>query len=234
MTADMKTPANDGGADAPQIPVWDLFVRAGHWALVLFFFIAYITEDDLLTIHSWAGYGVGGYVVLRLVWGFVGPRHARFSDFAYGPVRAARYVLDLLLFRAKRYLGHSPAGGAMVYALLLSLAATVLTGTALLAVEENAGPLAPWLGAEAAAGNGGIAFTLLVKSARASDDDDEDRKHGGKGGKKDNDFLEDVHEFFANLTLFLVVAHVAGVLLASLVHRENLARAMITGRKRPG
>lgn len=229
MAANVEMPSTDGGADGASIPVWDLLVRVGHWALVLLYFVAYVTEDDLLTLHSWAGYGVGGYIVMRVVWGVVGSRHARFSDFAFGPARAARYLKDLLLFRAKRYLGHSPAGGFMVFLLLLSLAATVLSGVALLAVEENAGPLAPWIGADAAAGHSEIALTLFVKPARASDDDDEDRKRG----KKDSDFLEEIHEFFSSLTLFLIVVHVAGVLLASVVHRENLARAMISGRKRP-
>jgi cytochrome b len=73
--------------------------------------------------------------------GFVGPRHARFSDLVRGPIVALVYLRDLLYGRARRYLGHSPAGGAMVIAHLVCLTATVTTGLVAYGEQGN-GPLA--------------------------------------------------------------------------------------------
>ena len=125
--------------------VWDPLVRFGHWALVAAFAVAYFSAEEEAggpdPLHVWGGYVVGGLVVLRVVWGFIGQRHARFSDFVRSPIVALTYFLDLLYGRARRYVGHSPAGGAMVIALLVCLAATVATG--LIAYgEEGKGPLA--------------------------------------------------------------------------------------------
>lgn len=132
---------NPGGAPA-RIYVWDPFVRAFHWTLVLGFTIAYLTEDDLLQVHVWAGYVVGILVVTRVLWGFVGPGHARFSDFITAPATAVRYAKDLILLRSERHLGHSPGGGYMVVALLVFLAATVVTGLIVYGGDQQAGPLA--------------------------------------------------------------------------------------------
>lgn len=194
------------------IRVWDVFVRLFHWSVAVGFFVAYFSEDAL-TLHVWAGYVVGALVVLRIVWGFIGPEHARFSSFIYPPGTVLRYLWDLLLGRARRYLGHSPGGGAMVLLLLIGLLGTVGTGLELYAIEENAGPLA----------------ALVSSGSPPGQAEGEEAYEGAEGS---GEFWEEFHEVLANLMLVLVVLHVAGVLLASYVHRENLTRAMVTGRKR--
>ena len=199
-----------------RVMVWDPLVRIGHWALVAAFAIAYLSAEeesggpDLL--HVWGGYAVGAIVVLRMFWGFVGSRHARFSDFAYGPVAALRYLFGLLRGQARRYLGHSPAGAAMVFLLLASLAATV--GTGLVAYgDRGMGPLA-----------GGAVVT------RASANGDENGGTAKRGAEESA--LGELHDVLANITLGLVILHILGVVLASRVHRENLTAAMVSGRKR--
>lgn len=168
-----------------RVRVWDPLVRVFHWTLVAAFAVAFITEDEVMGLHIWAGYLALALIGIRLVWGLIGTRHARFSDFVRGPRAVVAYVKDALTFRAPRYLGHNPAGGAMILALLVAVGATGLTG-------------------------------MMLTDAQ-----------GFEG-----EALEDVHEFFAYLSLGLVLTHVAGVLFSSLAHQENLIGAMISGYKR--
>jgi cytochrome b len=180
------------------VKVWDPLVRVFHWSLVIAFFTAYFTEDDFLTIHTYAGYTVLGLILFRIIWGIIGSRHARFSDFVTSPATAWQYLKDAIRFRAKRYLGHNPAGGAMIVLLLLSLLITTLSGIATYGAVESAGPLGNWL---------------------------------GNIGESGEDILEEIHEFFANFTVLLVVIHVSGVVLESFIHRENLVKSMWHGYK---
>lgn len=178
------------------IKVWDLPLRIFHWLLVISFFVAYLTEDDLLTLHVWAGYLVFGLIAFRLVWGFIGNQYARFSSFLCKPAESIRYVKEVIALKAKRYIGHNPAGAAMIVLLLVSLLITTLTGFAVYGADQDAGPLA---------------FI----------------------GPKNEDLWEEMHELFANLSLLLVFVHIAGVAIESYIHRENLARAMVHGSKKP-
>jgi cytochrome b len=176
------------------IKVWDLPVRIFHWLLVVGFFVAYLTEDEFLTVHVWAGYGVLGLLVFRLLWGFIGNRYARFANFVRSPKYSLNYLITAFEGKAERYIGHNPAGAAMIVLLLVSLLVTVATGLAVYGAEEHAGPLA------------GII-------------------------SRNGEFWEEIHEFFANFTIVLVVVHVCGVLFESWRHRENLIKSMITGYK---
>ena len=118
------------------IKVWDPFVRIFHWGLVIAFVTAYVSEEEILGIHTLAGYVVLGLLSLRLVWGFIGTRHARFSDFTYSLSSIRTFLTDTLYLRAKRYIGHNPAGGAMIFLLMASLLLTSFTGLAIYAAAE--------------------------------------------------------------------------------------------------
>ena len=211
--------------DKKTLKVWDPLIRIGHWTLVIAFFTAYFTEDDFMTLHAWAGYIVGAYVLIRILLGFVGGKYARFSNFVYSPVKILGYLKNLIALKPQHYIGHNPAGGAMVIALLFSLSATTFTGLKLYAVEENKGPFA--ISEEQAQ----IQSLNLISVAKAEDQDSEDEEFERRIDKESEEFWEELHEVFANLTLLLVFLHVFGVVVSSYIEREKLVKAMFTGEK---
>jgi len=169
----------------PMVRVWDLFVRLFHWALVASFAAAWLTRHGNEDIHHLAGYAAAALVGLRVVWGLVGTHYARFRQFARGPMTVLGYLRDIVTGREARYIGHNPAGAAMILTLLVLLAGTALTGW-MMTTDQFWG--VDWVGK--------------------------------------------THERLADGLLILVALHIAGVVLASVRHRENLVLAMFTGRKR--
>jgi len=186
-----------------EIKVWDPLIRTSHWLLATAVIIAWFV-DEPLWLHTWLGYIAIALVLVRIVWGFIGPNYARFASFVRGPRVTFGYFAGLIRFSSKRYLGHSPAGAMMIITLLVMIAVTAGTGMASLAATRSEGPLAG----------------VITKVERANTEEDQEL------------FIEAVHETAANVTMVLVFLHIAGVALASFAHRENLVAAMITGRKR--
>lgn len=177
------------GAGSEALPagmrVWDPLVRVFHWSLVAGMAYEFVFEPGTI-IHNTLGQVLLVLIAMRVVWGFVGSKHARFSDFVRGPWVVLGYVRDIFTGHPRRHLGHNPAGGAMVLALLLAVAVT--------------------------AGSGWLMTTNALWG---------------------EEWIEELHEGAAWITLALIAAHVAGVILASLQHRENLVKSMLTGRKAP-
>ncbi len=176
---------NDFAKTATQpILVWDAPVRVFHWLLALSFAGAWITAESerWLGLHVALGYTMAGLVAFRLLWGVMGTRYARFSDFVRGRVAVARYIGSVLRGRPEHHLGHNPAGAWAIVALLALTVVTVALGWA--AYREIGGE---WLG--------------------------------------------ELHEGAASVMLAVVGVHVAGVVASSWLHRENLVRSMVTGRK---
>ena len=124
------------------VPVWDPLVRVVHWSMVLAFVVAFLVEDDLMTVHVWAGYVVGALATLRVGWGLIGTRYARFSNFLSPYREVVQHFKELVEFRPRRHLGHSPVAGVMIAALLLSLLGTVVSGIWVYASAHHSGPLA--------------------------------------------------------------------------------------------
>jgi cytochrome b len=166
------------------VQVWDLPLRLWHWLLAILVVVAWFTPTTYDRAHRLVGYAVIGLLVFRLVWGFGGSRYSQFRMVGVRLRAAPRYIWNLRRGITGRYIGLNPAGTAMLVALLLSLAVSVITG----AMSVTTTFFGVW-------------------------------------------WVEDAHAYSSDAVMILVVLHVLGVLVMGLMQRQNLVRAMLTGRK---
>ena len=177
--------AGTGSAPSPTVKVWDVLLRLFHWSFAACFAGAWLTAESerYRDVHVTLGYAMLGLIAFRLLWGCVGPKHARFASFVRGPGAVLRYLASLLSGRPEHHVGHNPAG-AVAILLLLALGLVSIA-------------------------SGWMAYNDL-------------------GGK----WAEESHELLAGAMLAVVGVHLAGVAVASWLHRENLVASMLTGRKK--
>lgn len=131
------------------VKVWDAPVRLFHWALVACIGFSWWSASEgglVMQYHVYSGYLILTLLLFRVLWGFVGSTHARFSDFMRGPAATLAAVRELFTRRSMHFRGHNPPGGWMVLALLLAL--LFQAGTGLFANDDivTEGPLYRWVG----------------------------------------------------------------------------------------
>ncbi|MFK7937981.1 MAG: cytochrome b/b6 domain-containing protein [Roseovarius sp.] len=108
--------------------VWDPFIRVFHIALAVGFVANALILPNQSTLHLWVGYALGGLVLMRIFWGLIGPRTARFSTFLQGPAALFEHLTEIATHRRRAHRGHSPLGGWMVVNLLGTVLAIAVSG----------------------------------------------------------------------------------------------------------
>ena len=171
-----------------RIAVWDIPTRMFHWSFAGSFIVAYLTAESerWRDVHVIAGYALAGLLVFRLLWGFIGNRYSRFSDFWPSIAKLKSYLGSLFTRRPQHFVGHNPAGAVAIFALLALGTVTAASG---------------WI------------------------------SYSEMGSVRLAHWMEEIHEGAANAMLAVVGIHLAGVVVSSWLHRENLARAMVNGWK---
>ncbi|CAM3756619.1 cytochrome b/b6 domain-containing protein [Polynucleobacter antarcticus] len=166
------------------ILVWDAPTRVFHWLLVICFSGAWLTSESerLQMIHYAFGYSACALVLFRIVWGVIGTRYARFSQFIKGPKDMIGHLKVLLSGHQHDTPGHNPVGGMVMVGLMFLILLIGLTGY--LSVKEFLG-----------------------------------------------DFMSGAHEAISSLALAFVIIHVVAAVMMSLLQKENLVRAMVSGKK---
>lgn len=168
--------------------VWSLPTRIFHALLVIFILSAFITAewDDLLSIHVALGSAIGVLVLYRVLWGILGPKYSKFIDFNL-KVSALKEYLSSIFNPKIKYIGHNPAAGYTMVAILVVVLLLVGTGFLTYGIQENRG-----------------VFAFLHSSFF-----------------KDMKFFKEIHEFLGTILWFLIGAHVSGVLLDRLLHKQE-------------
>lgn len=182
-----------------RVLTWDVPTRLFHWflvaATVTAFVTAIIAPEWWLDVHLTAGYVIVALLVFRFVWAAFGSEYSRLGSFTYSPKETLGHLRAMLLLSPRRYIGHNPAGAAMIYALAFVLCSLVLTGLLIEAGEEKIGPLA------------GITSYSVGNAAKT------------------------FHLVLVVILVLMVAGHIAGVIIESILTRENLITTMVTGYK---
>lgn len=196
--------------------LWDPVVRLTHWGIAVAVLLNALVTDGGSVTHVSLGWMGMALLLLRLIWGVLGPSEARFSAFPPNPVAALRHLGELVAGRPREHASHNPAGALMAYAFWLCLAAVIATG---LVMTGGATPM------QIASDKAAVASGDWSALAKKSDSSPEDTslRHTA----------EEIHEVVANLMLLLAALHVAGVFIEGRAMRRNLVAPMLFGKGDP-
>ncbi len=226
---------------------WDPIVKLTHWGVVTAVIANAIFTEEGSGWHIWVGYGLAGLLALRLLWGLIGPREARFSAFPPSPRRAMAHLGAISRGEVVRHRSHNPLGALMAYAIWGTLMVIVGSGIAMsgpppadpAAVRGEAG--------EGQAGNRtehgdereesrelsvnlpGRIVNLVIPPARA---DEAEGPEGAGGEGEGGELLEEVHEIAVNLLYLLIALHIVGVIFETHRSGREIVGAMIPGGNR--
>jgi cytochrome b len=198
--------------------LWDPVVRLTHWGIAIAVLVNALVSDGGSLTHVSLGWLAMALLVMRLVWGVLGPSEARFSAFPPNLAAAVRHMGELLSGKVRHYPSHNPAGALMVYAFWAALAVVIASG---LVLTGGATPMQV-AADQAAVASGDWSALIKESDGESSGDEDKGLRHTA----------EEVHEVAANLLLFLAALHVAGVFVESRAMRRSLVKPMILGDRR--
>ncbi len=215
MAAPRTPSAKPSPGDPPAL--WDPVVRLTHWGIAVSVLVNAALDEGGSLLHVSLGWLVMALLLLRMVWGVLGPGEARFSAFPPNPLAALRHLRQLVSGRVRHYPSHNPAGAIMAYAFWACLAVVTVTG---LVMTGGATPMQ--VADEKAAVASGDWSALIKESDGESSDEENSLRHTA----------EEVHEVVANLLLILAALHVAGVFVEARAMRRNLVAPMVLGQRR--
>jgi len=204
---------------------WDPIVKLTHWGIVAAVIGNAIVTEEGSGWHIWIGYGLAALLALRLLWGLVGPREARFAAFPPSLARASRHLGEISRGEVTRHASHNPLGALMVYAIWATLLVVIGTGVAM-SGPPPANP-AEQRGERAEGGEREGSDELSERVAGREDESDGEEGEEGEEGP-----LGELHELAVDLLYVLIALHLMGVAFESRRSGPEIVRAMLPGSPR--
>jgi cytochrome b len=197
---------------------WDPVVKLTHWTVVAAILANALITEEGSTAHVWVGYALAGTLVLRLIWGVIGPAEARFSAFPPSPGRALAHIREIVAGKRTEHASHNPLGALMVYAIWSTLAVIIVTGVLMASapakLEGQPGAAPP------------------AATAQRLEREEGEEHEGREGGEEHEEGpLTEVHETAVNLLYVLIVLHIAGVFFETRRSGRRIVLAMLPGRR---
>lgn len=181
-----------------QYLIWDLPLRLFHWGFATTLLLLWLTSElgtDYIDWHIKLGYIILVLTSFRIFWGFVGPKHARFSQFMPSPSAVINYLKSHKSVDAKVYAGHNPIGSLMV---LLMLLLVLLQASSGLFVDDEVFSSGPYFNA---------------------------------AGANVDKIMRTIHLNTFDFILAAIALHITAIIFYKKVKKQNLAKAMLTGKK---
>ena len=207
---------------------WDPLVKVTHWGIVAAIIGNALITEEGSGWHIWVGYGLAGRLALRLLWGLMGPKEARFSAFPPSFTRAFAHVREIRQGIVKPHHSHNPLGALMVYAIWACLLVIIISGIAM------SGP-PPANPAQAQEAHEALNIAPAVKNAEEEEEEEQEGVGQGAEAGETEDMMEEVHEVAVNILYLLIALHIAGVIFETRRSGPHIARAMLPfhGQKQP-
>lgn len=215
---------------------WDPIVKLTHWGIVAAVIANAIGTEEGSGWHIWVGYGLAALLVLRLIWGLIGPAEARFSAFPPSPRRALAHLGEIRRGEVVEHTSHNPLGAMMVYAIWTCLGVIIATGIAM----SGPPPADPNASRDHDEHREQVVGTLAATNGRVDAEEEEherredsgNEEERGEGEHEEEGPLTELHEVAVNLLYLLIALHLAGVVFETRRSGPHIARAMIPGATR--
>lgn len=192
---------------------WDPLVKITHWGVAVVVVTNALIVGEGSIAHIYAGYTLAALLALRLLWGMIGTRPARFASFPPSPKRALVHIRAIRAGTREHHSSHNPLGALMAYALWAVLGVIIASGIAMAGAP-------PAIDASTSA-------TEII-SGEANEGEYGEEGEEGEGGEE---VFEEVHEIAVNLLYLLILLHIGGVAFETVRSGKRTLTAMLPGGK---